>query len=291
LRTIGPAATLAAETPTLAERIVTLDEARLRAIYRALYLACIWLLLADRLRLFLPLLPDSIAGWNLWAGPLPRATVERSIAVGIAVSGALFAGPLTWRGYRTWRRSLLLCSMLIGCCAGYGIDRLGGALVAVPLSLAAQWLLAHLVWAFTTGLAERALRYLLGIVTFCVLGWLIFLPLLWLAGVLLLSGVPGIGSFAVRPSIGGFTILFTLPVWPLLTRRPEGLFLWGRRLLYLLGVIVIGLSLAGWRGIATEELGIADEDLVLALYLCCFWGLFAWHQGRAAALRATAPAE
>lgn len=88
-----------------------------------------------------------------------------------------------------------------------------------------------------------------------------------------------------RRGMGGLTIFFTLPVWPILNARFVGWMRWARRALYVFGGVLVLLWLWGRSVIDPDRMGVADEDIGMALYMVLFWAVFAWHHARAAALK------
>ncbi len=221
------------KAPTLAQRSLDMDEERLRFAYRAIYLGLIWILLALQSRFtLLGIQRDSGDGGG------PSAALIVTVPLALLVAGALSARPLSRRGLRAWLTGLLLISGAIGGLFGYELEGMAGAVFGPIIGAAIQVPLALLVRLLAGRLPLKILRYLLGAVSFTLLGWLLFLPLLWIGGAVMLSGSPGVGSMVRRKGMGALTILFTLPVWPLLALRATGWFLWLRRALWVLGSIL-----------------------------------------------------
>ena len=148
---------------------------------------------------------------------------------------------------------------------------IGGA-----IGVGVQWMLSRFVWWLTGRLPARILRRKLNALAHLLLGWLAFLPLLWLGGLLVLGGSSGVGSMPARRGMGGLTILFTLPVLPLLLWRPSGVWRWARRLWWLSGAAVGVAWLAHPAFLESRLLGVADEDIGMAFFMTAFWSLLAW---------------
>ncbi len=268
-------------TPTLAERILGLEAARLRAIFRGFYLGLIWILLAAQAGYTLQ--PRRLV---LWAGDVPQGTPDSplmsAIPAGLLVLGVLLIWPLCRRGRKTWTGGLVVLAAGIGAMFGYDLEGSSGAVMGALCGLAVQWLAARIVWWISERMPENFLRYILGALVFTVLGWLVFLPLLWLGGTFVLGGSPGVGSLIARRGMGGLTILFTLPVWPVLAWNPRGWRRWARRAIYGFGAVLAIAWLLDRRLIDSRRMNVADEDIGLAFYMVVFWAILAWHNTRAA---------